>query len=95
MTTQFIQNIFEHRHQLQTEGVETTQRPVNCNQGFLVRMIRKLQNALTNSLQQQLKVNDERKAVEHLNAMTDDQLSDLGITRPDIPVVVQYGKEAL
>ena len=95
MTTHNIQNNFELCTDLHEQAAVNKYRQVNDGQGFLAGMIRKLQAALVNSLQNQLKAHEERRAIEHLRAMNDDQLRDLGITRADITRVVQYGKEAL
>ncbi|MFT5220157.1 MAG: hypothetical protein ACI9LO_000833 [Planctomycetota bacterium] len=95
MTMHNIQNIFELRHNLHAANDDILLRSVSNGRGFVAGMLGKLKAALANSLRNLLVEDDERKAIEHLNAMTGAQLSDLGITRPDIRRAVQYGKESL
>lgn len=95
MTTRNIQKLSGLRHHFHTESGGNVHPPPGFAQGFLARMIRKLQTTLENSLKHQRKANEIRKAIEHLNAMNDDQLIDLGITRSEIPQVVQHGKDEL
>ena len=95
MTTHNIQNIAGLRHHFHAESGENALAQPGFALGFLARMNRKLQTTLANALKQQRKASEIRKAIKHLNAMNDDQLFDLGITRTDIPQVVQHGKDAL
>ena len=95
MTTQNIQNVFELRHSLHAANDDVLLRSVSSGQGFVAGVVSKLKAALANSIRQLLAADEERMAIEQLNAMTDAQLSDLGITRPDIAHVVRHGKKAL
>jgi len=41
----------------------------------------------------QARAAEDRKAIEHLQALSDAQLRDMGITRMDISHVVRFGKQ--
>jgi uncharacterized protein YjiS (DUF1127 family) len=51
----------------------------------------RLSSYLTETKRKQIQENRIRRDIEQLYSMNDGQLSDIGITRMDIPHVVRYG----
>ena len=58
------------------------------------RAVRYLQHRLDAAQQSYQREAEIRKAIRHLQVLTDEQLMDMGITRLDIVRVVRHGKEA-
>ena len=63
------------------------------NSGIFGEAFRQLSSYFTEAMRKQKQENNIRRDIEHLRSLTDGQLSDIGITRMDIPHVVRYGKE--
>jgi uncharacterized protein YjiS (DUF1127 family) len=63
--------------------------------GFLGTILRQLSSYSTETKRKWMQENTIRREIEQLGSLTDGQLSDLGITRMDIPRAVRYGRDNL
>lgn len=93
MNMQTIQNLLPSRHLLhsQTDGSQCL--PMHGNEGLLSRVIGKFQSYFVEWNRKYHREAEIHQAIEHLQALTDQQLSDIGITRMDISAAVRFGKE--
>jgi len=67
--------------------------PLDGDLGFLAAAVRALRDHVGASFRRQARAAEDRKAIEHLQALSDAQLRDMGITRMDISHVVRFGKQ--
>ena len=61
--------------------------------GLFKRAIDVLRHYLAESSRKQALEAENRKAIEHLHTLTDEQLRDIGITRMDISHAVRLGRD--
>lgn len=93
MIAQILQNLAGpgqlHKHQPQ-DAVFPTQGP---NENLITRFFRDMKVKFVEARRRQIKEANLRREIDHLRGLTDEQLRDMGIARPDIAHVVRYGKD--
>ena len=95
MTMHNIQKQYpiEQLAHVQTNNLRLT--PDSANTSLLSHIIPRIRTFLTKTSQQYKKENDNYKAIEHLQAMSDQELSDIGIKRQDISRAVHFGNDGI
>ena len=90
MITQILQNLVRPTHlPHSSEASFLTHRG---DESLFRAAISRVKGTLVEALRQQSNETENRKAIEHLNELTEEQLLDMGITRMDIAHVVRHGK---
>ncbi len=95
MTTSYIQNLATPAKRFHggTVGPALASRAVNTNP--FVNLLARLRAILVEIDRRRRVEYENRKAMAHLESLTDAQLRDVGINRPDIERCVQLGREAI
>ena len=93
MIKQNLQNLV-HSNNLVSYQLSEPQSLLEADDaGLLDRVIRGLRHYLVESNRKQALEAENRKAIEHLHTVTNEQLRDIGITRMDISRAVRLGKD--
>lgn len=93
MIKQCIQNLSGPRYCVCSECEESHYLPVDGDWGCLAGAVRALRDYVAASFRRQARVAEDRRAIEHLQSLSDAQLRDMGITRMDISHAVKFGKQ--
>lgn len=95
MIKQIFQNIIAPKTAVSANNFGRNFNVTGVSEGIFTRMfyqLRKRGHALIEKWQREYEIEE---SIIHLRSLTNEQLSDMGITRDDIPHVVRYGKDAI
>jgi uncharacterized protein YjiS (DUF1127 family) len=95
MNMQYIQNILQSRHSLHSQADGSQYLPMHGDKGLISRVIGKFQSYLVELNRSYHREAEIQQAIEHLQAMNDQQLRDIGIARMDISTAVRFGNESI
>ena len=88
-----LQNLLQPAQLLQAQSGAAQTSLSDNRTSLLDRVARQARDYLVRRLKAYAREAEIRKAIEHLQALSDEQLGDIGITRQDITRAVRLGKE--
>ena len=93
MTTRNIQKHLSINHLIHAQADSPRYGLEFGNTSLLSRFFPRVRDFLTETSQRYNKEAENHKAIEHLQAMSDQELNDIGIKRPDISRAVHFGND--
>jgi uncharacterized protein YjiS (DUF1127 family) len=93
MIKQILQNLVHSNNLAPRQIIESQYLLEAGDTGLLARTVRGLQHYLAESNRKQAFEAENRKSIEHLHTLSDENLRDIGITRMDISRAVRLGRD--
>jgi len=93
MIAQILQNLVRPVHLAHSQPGDTAFLPHGGDESMFKAAIRSIKGRLVEARKRHSYETEIHEAIEHLHALTDEQLHDMGITRMDIAYVVRHGKD--
>ncbi|MGD8841008.1 MAG: DUF1127 domain-containing protein [Gammaproteobacteria bacterium] len=92
MIKPYYQNLMQTVYSLHSDTVGT-HYPLGGDRGIVAATLRRMRGLLAEFDRRRRAEYENRKAIAHLRGLSDAQLSDIGIARPDIERAVRLGKD--